>query len=336
MWIWCCRPVEPDQTLICATVEGDDTFVVLVDKGSPDAPLGIRLDLTGKGAAYVCSVMADSAVAKHNQCEPPHRHVLQGYYIAKVGPYGSRPQEDFPQPIKDRDARASSRRARRKGRSGGSDSDGEDRSGGGRAMRYLLRSGGRQKGKDDSESDCEDEPRKKLGTRRGSSLRKLFLGRDQPISGYDSDTDEEGLSGRSGNVEGFSGGQWVAGSKGCNARLLLKKIHDSAILRLEVRKPKVWTCIIDKKTADEFLGLEIKYAQEGGGLVVDRVVAGPVERWNQVEEDQAIERNDRIISVNGTGHDPQKLVDSLNAPTKVVILEVSRPAEDPTILSMPA
>jgi len=324
------------QKVVCVSgADSADVFVVVVDKGTPEAPLGIRLDLTGSGAAYISGVMEDGAVDVHNRSEPLHKHVLQGQYIAAVLPLDARP----------------TRRGRLRGlRRGGGYHSGSDCEGGrgSRAMRHLLRAGGRARGLD-SDSGGEDEPVKKgsASKRGGRSLRQFMSGSAQSGDGCNSDTDEEGpvlgsreqgkhkSAGSDSEEDGVRGKQWVAGGFGCNARMLLRKIHASHLLQLEVRKPQLWAATIVKKTKYEHLGLEVKFAVEGGGLVVDRVVTGAVRRWNEDNVGAAVEKGDRILSVNGVVTTPAVLVDCLNSDEDKIVLVLSRPAKDPGFDTMP-
>merc|ERR1719296_242207 len=120
-----CIYSEPDaQKVICVNgADSPNTFVIWVDKGTPEAPLGIRLDLTGRGAAYISGVMEDGAIDLHNRSQPAHRHILQGHYIAAVRPLDARPA--------DGKGRRGRPRGRRKGGGYNSDPDCE----GGRGAR---------------------------------------------------------------------------------------------------------------------------------------------------------------------------------------------------------
>jgi len=133
-----------------------------------------------------------------------------------------------------------------------------------------------------------------------------------------SDSEEEYVRGK----------EWVAGGFGCTARTLLRKIHMSHLLQLEVRRPRLWVVTIVKRAISEHLGLEVKYAVEGGGLVVDNIVSGAIHRWNRDHHDAVVDRGDRILSVNGEGTTPAVLMDRLNSDEDKVVLVVSRPAEE--------
>jgi len=118
---------------------------------------------------------------------------------------------------------------------------------------------------------------------------------------------------------------WVAGGLGCNARMLLRKIHSSHLLQLEVRRPRLWTVTLPRN-AGESLGLELKYTDEGGGLVVGRINDEAVQRFNEGQTELAIARNDRILSVDGSDETQAALMQGLHDSGAKVVLRMSRPA----------
>lgn len=129
--------------------------------------------------------------------------------------------------------------------------------------------------------------------------------------------------------DGLGGRQWIAGNPGSDAQMLIELINLSQVLHLDVRRPILWTATIVKRTGDESLGLDMKYVQEGGGLVVDNVVPGAVQRWNEGHPEATIERFDRIVSVNGRDSSPSALAEGIKGTLdQNIVLVMSRPPPD--------
>lgn len=101
---------------------------------------------------------------------------------------------------------------------------------------------------------------------------------------------------------------------------LIQELQQARDVEIEVRKPTVWTTIIERRAASEALGLEVKYSEQGRSLVVTCILGGATERYNQLHPESAIKAQDRILSVSGARGDAAILVQLLARDPAVLIV----------------
>lgn len=313
MWTCCCLNDDPkhldfgppigrtwntqqisEATNSRSLLDAATTFSVTVDKGSPEAPVGMVLDLTGRAAAHVCDVLPDGPVDIFNRKETvKQRRIQEGDYIVAL--------RALAPPNNSSDVRLTAKKSTGPGERPAMNSSC-------RSIFHLLQAGGR--------SRC-------LEASRSSSAESL--------PEYNSDTFEEGLSSSrklSASDSEDEGFMKPRGGMNCTSRTLLRRIHSSASLQLEVRRPLVWPALMRKNTPGEDMGMQFRYAQEGISLVVLHITDGPVARWNAAHTEIAIERGDRIVAVNGQGRSPSLLMQHLSKDVVFLMLEISRPAPE--------
>jgi len=115
----------------------------------------------------------------------------------------------------------------------------------------------------------------------------------------------------------------------CNSRAMMKEVQSCMELQLTVRRPHNFSVEINKTGGP--LGLGLNHVSKATSLVVEEVLPGPVLKWNDANPGLAIEKGDRIISVNGTSGQAKGTHELLRqiAETETLALELTRPAGAP-------
>lgn len=138
-----------------------------------------------------------------------------------------------------------------------------------------------------------------------------------PVSAYNAAA-PEGLKMQAGDyimsVNGVSG----------DAAKMTEAIQASVSLELELRRPFVFQCVINKDGKP--LGLELNYATSGQSLVIDVIDQGAAMDWGAANPALALRKGDRILAINGKRGVAVELL-KLMVGSNPVTFELSRPAD---------
>lgn len=104
----------------------------------------------------------------------------------------------------------------------------------------------------------------------------------------------------------------VNGVKGDGAKLI-KELTVKEFLKVTVRRPDLFQVKLHRRKSTS-LGLDFSYNLGGASLLVKGVKSGLVKDWNSASEGFKVQKNDRVIEVNGINGSPQELSAMLAAP----------------------
>lgn len=269
---------------------------IVKGNGSKDA-LGLTLDVTGSGAAYIGSVQPGGHVDLLNQSEPPEMQIRQGYYIVIVRALG----------------------------------DLVDGSTSQCGVNSEILDTQNPSHHDESATVWDSRgslwPNRRLSMRSGeasigSNISTKVSTPSTTTSEYSSDS----------AFEGDRATEWVAGRPECDGRQLLRMVRHSRVLQLEVLKPIFWAVTLERQVEAESWGLAVKFDKEdkqGSGLVVEAVIRGAAKRWNKARPKEAIDSDDRILSVNTEVGKPSAMMAEMQSAQRLVLV-MSRPSVMPS------
>jgi len=112
-----------------------------------------------------------------------------------------------------------------------------------------------------------------------------------------------------------------------NSRAMMKEVQSSSEICFTVRRPFQFNVEIDKRGGQ--LGLGLNHVSKATSLVVEAVLPGPVQAWNDAHPEFAVKKGDRIVSVNNTSgqaEGTQALLRDLAQEASELLLVLTRPA----------
>jgi len=113
----------------------------------------------------------------------------------------------------------------------------------------------------------------------------------------------------------------VSGVRG-SAKAMMKQAESETEARFVLRRAISFVVELDRRGGT--LGLGLNHSSRAASLVVEAIQEGPATRWNQAVPDRAMQRGDRIETVNGYKGSSRELLQGLSDSGPLALL-VSRP-----------
>jgi len=110
----------------------------------------------------------------------------------------------------------------------------------------------------------------------------------------------------------------VNGEKG-NARAMIGRLKEGSEWTLVVQRPCSFIVTIDRGFASN-LGMELMHARLGTSLLVTKVLEGPMRDWNKSHPEQPVREGDRIVELNGSRGEADKLLRDSEGVDKMVLV----------------
>mmetsp|Transcript_107356 Transcript_107356/g.335817 ORF Transcript_107356/g.335817 Transcript_107356/m.335817 type:complete len:229 (-) Transcript_107356:44-730(-) len=121
-------------------------------------------------------------------------------------------------------------------------------------------------------------------------------------------------------------GDYIVSVNGLAGRVLdmMDEVEESRQVELQVCRPLEFVVSVNKSQGP--LGCRVTYNKSNGtSLLIEEVQEGCVQRWNSSNKDQAVQPDDRIISVNGKSGGAGQLLQMIKEADGHTILRISRP-----------
>mmetsp|Transcript_116641 Transcript_116641/g.362419 ORF Transcript_116641/g.362419 Transcript_116641/m.362419 type:complete len:224 (+) Transcript_116641:103-774(+) len=121
-------------------------------------------------------------------------------------------------------------------------------------------------------------------------------------------------------------GDYIVSVNGLAGRVLdmMDEVEESRQVELQVCRPLKFTACVNKCQGP--LGCRVTYNNiNSTSLLIEEVQEGCVQRWNSSNKDQAVQPDDRIISVNGRPGTAGELLQMIKLVGGQTTLRISRP-----------